>query len=192
MTRRISGHHGLRDDEPKGPCRVADRRLVNDLGGLLPQLIGSGDHLQMFELVPGTGLALPRKAGLLRFGMSESEAQWAVATLADVRETWTCQAGWAFTASYEGLGLYVSGDHVDRLGRSEFDRAGFAGVQLSRIESTPRGPSAVPVVLQDIDLFGYPAGEVLAVLGTPPHPTVRLAPAPSPTDYLPTVRLRAA
>ncbi|WP_329377710.1 hypothetical protein OG625_07980 [Streptomyces sp. NBC_01351] len=144
----------------------------------------------MFELLPGTGLALPHNAGVLRFGMSEREAQWAVATLADVRETWVCQAGWAFTACHEGLELLAYGDSRDRLGRAEHERDGLAAVQLRRCGSTPTGPSAVPVVLQDVDLFGYPATEVLAVL-TNPHPTVSLPPAQPPAAYLPTVRLSA-
>ncbi|GAA2744186.1 hypothetical protein [Kitasatospora cinereorecta] len=147
----------------------------------------------MFELLPGTGLALPYGAGVLRFGMTEREAQWAVATLADVRESWVCQAGWAFTARYQGLELHFSGDHTDRLGRPEFHRDGFAGVQLRRCDPAPTEPSAVPVVLQGIDLFGYPAAEVLAALGPDPHPAVRLPPAgsPSPDGYLPSVWLSA-
>ncbi|GAA2787295.1 hypothetical protein [Kitasatospora aburaviensis] len=145
----------------------------------------------MFELLPGTGLALPRQAGVLHFGMPERQAQWAVATLADVRGTWVCQAGWAFTACYEGLELFASGDHTDRLGRADHDRHGFAAVELRRCEAVPGGPSAVPVVLRDVDLFGYPAGEVLAALVQDPHPAVRLAPAPSPAGYLPAVLLSA-
>lgn len=142
----------------------------------------------MFELLPGTGLALPHEAGVLRFGMSEREAQWAVATLADVRETWVCQAGWAFTAAYEGLELLAYGDCHDRHDHNERDPEGLAAVELRRCGSTPTGPSATAVVLQDIDLFGYPATEVLAVLSHP-HPTVRLAPVHSPTAYLSAVWL---
>ncbi|MGK5728124.1 hypothetical protein [Streptomyces sp. URMC 124] len=145
----------------------------------------------MFELLPGIGLALPHSAGVLRFGMSERETQWAVATLADVRETWVCQTGWAFTACYDGLELLAYGDCTDRQGRIGLDRDGFAGVHLRRCGSTPTGPSAVPVVLRDIDLFGYPAAEVLAALDPSPHPTVRLPPIQSPTGYLPTVSFSA-
>ncbi|MEV0415558.1 hypothetical protein AB0I68_33510 [Streptomyces sp. NPDC050448] len=143
----------------------------------------------MFDLLPGTGLALPRRAGVLRFGMSERESQWAVATLADVRETWVCQSGWAFTARYEGVDLLAYGDCTDRLGRTDHDRHGLAAVHLRRYESRPTGPSAVSVVFRDVDLFGYPAAEVLAALEPGPHPGVSLPPAPSPTGYLPEVRL---
>lgn len=153
----------------------------------------------MFELLPGTGVALPRGAGVLRFGMSEREAQWAVATLADVRETWICQTEWSFTARYEGVELLVYGDHEDRMrheGQDRHDGAGLAAVHLDRSGPAPTGPSAVPVVLRGIDVFGYPAAEVLDALGAPegtPHPAVRLTlPDDSPTTgYLPSVRLSA-
>ncbi|MEU8513899.1 hypothetical protein AB0C76_20260 [Kitasatospora sp. NPDC048722] len=133
----------------------------------------------MFELLPSTGLVLPHGAGVLRFGMSERDAQWAVATLADVREYWACQAGWAFSARYEGLELLVFGDVVDRLGRTERDVDGLASVRVLRHDRAPTGPSAVPVVLQDVDLFGYPAAEVLAALETDRHPAVRFRSAPT-------------
>ncbi|MDH6542954.1 hypothetical protein [Streptomyces sp. SPB4] len=143
----------------------------------------------MFDVLPGTGLVLPHRAGVLRFGMSEQESQWAVSTLADVRETWICQTGWAFTASYEGLELLVYGDTTDRLGRTDRDRHGLAAVHLHRYEERPTGPSAVPLVLHDVDLFGYPATEVLAALEPGPHIGVRLPPGQAPGSYLAEVRL---
>ncbi|PWK70108.1 hypothetical protein BCL76_10558 [Streptomyces sp. CG 926] len=145
-----------------------------------------------FEVLPGTGLALPRGAGVLRFGGSEREARWAVATVADVRGTWVCGTGWAFTARYEGLDLLAYGDCPDRLGRAGHDRHGLAAVHLRRYGSEPTGPAAVPVVLRDVDLFGYPAAEVLEALGPGPYPGVTLPRAASPTGhYLPEVRLAA-
>ncbi|MEE1783636.1 hypothetical protein PUR71_12065 [Streptomyces sp. SP17BM10] len=134
----------------------------------------------MFELLPETGLVLPRGAGVLRFGMSEREAQWAAATLADVHEYWVCQVGWAFSARYEGLEVLAYGDVVDRYGRTELDVQGLASVCVLRHDSSPTGPSAVPVVLGDVDLFGYPAAEVLAALEPDgPHPAVVLRSAPT-------------
>ncbi|MFF4267447.1 hypothetical protein ACFY7Y_38140 [Streptomyces virginiae] len=145
-----------------------------------------------FEVLPGTGLALPRGAGVLRFGGSERQARWAVATLADVRGAWVCGTGWAFTARYEGLELLAYGDCPDRLGRTGHDRHGLAAVSLGRHEAEPTGPSAVPVVLRGVDLFGYPAAEVLEALGPGPHPGVTLPRPGSPTaPYLPEVRLTA-
>ncbi|MFF7081736.1 hypothetical protein [Streptomyces lavendulae] len=143
----------------------------------------------MFNVLPGTGLSLPHRAGVLRFGMSEQESQWAISTLADVRETWICQTGWAFTARYEGLELLAYGDTTDRLGRTDRDRHGLAAVHLHRYEARPSGPSAVPVVLHDVDVFGYPAAEVLAALKPGPHVGVRLPSGLAPDSYLAEVRL---
>ncbi|MFF0741876.1 hypothetical protein ACFYVL_15880 [Streptomyces sp. NPDC004111] len=67
--------------------------------------------VQVFGILPGRGLVLPRGAGTLAFGMSERAAQWAVATLADVRASWVCGLPWSFGAVYEGLELLVGGDH---------------------------------------------------------------------------------
>ncbi|MFJ4321275.1 hypothetical protein ACIP46_39310 [Streptomyces lavendulae] len=143
----------------------------------------------MFDVLPGVGLVLPHRAGVLRFGMSEQESQWAVSTLADVRETWICQTGWAFTARYEDLELLAYGDTTDRLGRTDRDRHGLTAVHLHRYEARPTGPSVVPVVLHDVDLFGYPAAEVLATLEPGPHIGVRLPPGHAPGSYLAEVRL---
>ncbi|WP_329500603.1 hypothetical protein [Kitasatospora herbaricolor] len=137
----------------------------------------------MFELLPGTGLVLPRQAGVLKFGMTEQAAQWVVASLADVRETWVCQAGWAFTAACDGVELLAYGDCADREGRTERDRSGLAAVALLRGRHDPTGPSAVPVVLDGIDIFGYPVAEVLEVLAPADYLGVRF-PAVSPGTYL--------
>ncbi|MER7518340.1 hypothetical protein [Streptomyces sp. NPDC126499] len=151
----------------------------------------------MFEVLPGVGLVLPRGAGVLRFGMPEREAQWAVATLADVRGTWVCGAGWSFSASYEGLELLVCGDTADRWGRAEHTVSGLATVRLGRYGGAATEPSAVPVTLRDVDVFGHPAREVLDVLTSDPHPTVSLPHAPAhahahaPAGYLTEIRLSA-
>lgn len=142
---------------------------------------------RMFELLPGLGLVLPHQAGVLRFGMSERAAQWVVASLADVRETWVCQAGWAFTAVCDDVELCAFGDYVDRMGCAERDRSGLATVVLRRSEyDTLTGPSTLPVVLDGIDVFGYPATEVRDVLAPADYPDVRL-PAASRGTYLPEV-----
>jgi len=140
----------------------------------------------MFELLPGSGLVLPHQVGVLSFGMSERAAQWAVSGLADVRGSWVCQADWAFTAEWDGLELLAFGDCADRESRPERDRRGLAAVVLRRSRYALNGPSIVPVVLGGIDIFGYPAAEVLDALVPADYPGVRL-PARSSGSYLPEV-----
>ncbi|MGW6684463.1 hypothetical protein ACWGBO_32030 [[Kitasatospora] papulosa] len=48
--------------------------------------------------------------------MDERTAQWAVATVADVRDGWVCGARWAFSAQYRGLTLDAYGDTTGRIG----------------------------------------------------------------------------
>jgi hypothetical protein len=108
----------------------------------------------MFTLLPLTGVELPRGAGTLKFGMSEREAQWSVATLADVREGWVCGWGWTFEAGYGDLTICVSGGGLPGdpgLAEIGFERQG---------DPVQAAPGDVPVVWNDIDLFGYPISEV--------------------------------
>lgn len=128
----------------------------------------------MFELLPEVGLRLPDRAGTLRLGMDERAAQWAVATVADVRDGWVCGASWAFSARYRGLMLNVYGDTTGRRSRHQ-ETPGLAGIGLSRDPFTLTGPSACPVVLWSIDLFGYPTAEVSDALGEGLPPTLRLS-----------------
>ncbi|MGW6316425.1 hypothetical protein [Streptomyces sp. NPDC055099] len=128
----------------------------------------------MFELLPEVGLRLPGGVGILRFGMDERAAQWAVATVADVRDGWVCGARWAFSAQYQGLTLEAYGDTTDRHGRHQ-ETAGVARIGLTRDALTLTAPSACPVVLRGIDLFGYPAAEVSYALGDGLPPTLRVS-----------------
>ncbi|MFD6276010.1 hypothetical protein ACFWFI_10635 [Streptomyces sp. NPDC060209] len=128
----------------------------------------------MFELLPEVGLRLPGCAGTLRFGMDERTAQWAVATVADVRDGWVCGARWAFSAQYRGLTLDAYGDTTDRRGWHQ-DTPGLAGISLTRDPFTLTGPSACPVDLRGINLFGYPAAEVSDALGDSLPPMLRLS-----------------
>ncbi|MFD7613844.1 hypothetical protein [Streptomyces sp. NPDC059828] len=123
---------------------------------------------EQFELLPGEGVVMPRDAGVLRFGMSEREAQWVVAALCDVRETWVCGARWAFGAVLHDIGLLVCGAIEGPLrGRAE-------SILFERLGVRPERPSGVPVVLDGVDLFGYPGEEVAEALGASVVPGVRL------------------
>ncbi|MFD9833223.1 hypothetical protein [[Kitasatospora] papulosa] len=128
----------------------------------------------MFELLTDIGLQLPGCAGTLRFGMDERTAQWAVATVADVRDGWVCGARWAFSAQYRGLTLDAYGDTTGRSGGHQ-DVAGLAGIGLSRDPLTLAGPAACAVVLRGIDLFGYPTAEVSDAFSDSLPPTLRLS-----------------
>ncbi|MFJ8885137.1 hypothetical protein ACIRJR_17255 [Streptomyces sp. NPDC102402] len=141
----------------------------------------------MFELLPEVGLRLPGGAGTLRLGMDERTAQWAVATVADVRDGWVCGARWAFGAQYRGLTLEAYGDTADRRGRYQ-DTRGLAGISLTRDPFTLTGPSACPVVLRGVNLFGHPAAEVSDALGDSLPPMLRLG---GDGPFLATVSLRA-
>ncbi|MGI5230757.1 hypothetical protein [Actinoallomurus sp. CA-142502] len=136
----------------------------------------------MFTLLPGVGVELPHGAGTLRFGMSEHDAQWAVSTLADVRESWVCGAAWAFGAAYGDLVLGVLGG--PRRG------AGLAEVSFERPGGMADVAGRVPVVWADVDLFGYPLAEVETAL---PRSRPAYAPAPGRTagPYVTHVRLAA-
>ncbi|MEU6765732.1 hypothetical protein ABZ916_24840 [Streptomyces sp. NPDC046853] len=127
----------------------------------------------MFELLPEVGMRLPGGAGILRFGMGERAAQWAVATIADVRDGWVCGARWAFSAQYQSLTLDIYGDTAGR--GSHQDTPGLAGIGLTRDPFTLTGPSACPVALRGIDLFGYPTAEVSDALNEGLPPTLRLS-----------------
>ncbi|MEV2254443.1 hypothetical protein AB0I94_28320 [Streptomyces sp. NPDC050147] len=142
----------------------------------------------MFELLPEVGLRLPGCAGTLRFGMDERAAQWAVATVADVREGWVCGADWAFSAHYQGLTLDAYGDATDRRGLHQ-NTPGLSGIGLTRDPFTLTGPSACPVVLCGVDLFGYPPAEVSDALSGNLPPTLKLS---GEGLYLTAVSLHAA
>ncbi|MET9593068.1 hypothetical protein ABZY45_19245 [Streptomyces sp. NPDC006516] len=141
----------------------------------------------MLEFLPEVGLRLPGCAGTLRFGMDERTARWAVATVADVRDGWVCGARWAFSAQYRGLTFEAYGDITDRRGRHH-DTPGLAGIGLTRDPFTLDGPSACPVVLHGIDLFGYPTTEVSDALGDSLPPAFRLS---GDGPYLTAVSVRA-
>jgi hypothetical protein len=117
----------------------------------------------MFTLHPGVGVELPHQAGMLRFGMSEQQAQWSLSTLADVREAWVCAreatgVPWAFFAEYRGLTLIA-------FGGAREDFPGLTDVWFTREDDPcPTDPAGTSVVYQDVDLFGYPIPEVEAAL----------------------------
>lgn len=94
----------------------------------------------VFQLLPGTGVLLPHRAGTLRFGMSEHTARWALSTICDIRTQSVCGAAWAFSGDYLGLTIDVlgapEGNHAQRLGYVELGR--------SPCDSSGRSPKGLP------------------------------------------------
>jgi hypothetical protein len=106
----------------------------------------------VLTLLPGHGVALPWAGRSLRFGMTLAEVRGSVEPYADLGDTFVCGAGWARKFALDGVRVCVFADRPD----------GLAGVSASR---TPDGAAtAVPVGLDDIDLFGWPAAEVIDAL----------------------------
>ncbi|GAA0656283.1 hypothetical protein GCM10010193_03480 [Kitasatospora atroaurantiaca] len=154
----------------------------------------------MFELLPGVGVVLPDGAGTLRFGMDGDTTRETLARLGQVRVEGALDEAWTCTVQWGDLELTAGADGIDRSDPL------LANVVLSRAWHPRRptvgrgtrppawhGPAGVPVILDDIDLFGYPAAEVLEVLevlGDGRYPELRLQPA-APGGYLPAVSFRA-
>jgi hypothetical protein len=61
---------------------------------------------------------------------------------------------------------------------------GLRGVTVACHTAAPSGPSAVPVVLDGVGLFGYPEAEILGLFGATPCPGLLLRPAAPGGNYL--------
>ncbi|MFJ5228685.1 hypothetical protein ACIQBJ_02185 [Kitasatospora sp. NPDC088391] len=114
----------------------------------------------MFELLTGVGVVLPGGAGVLRFGSDPVAAAAVLGALGAGRSA--LRARW---------GEVVLTAHTDGELR-------LCSVVLTRDEGSGDAPGGTPVVLDGIDLFGYPAAEVRAALG--PRPGLELRPADGP------------
>lgn len=137
-------------------------------------------------MLPGTGLALPPNAGVLRFGMSEQAAQWVASTLENVRP-WEPMRGvrWMFSFVHGGV-------QVTAYACTACTEQTLGHLVVERCERVPDGPADVPVVVGDIDLFGYPIHELIEVL-EPAERKLLLSATLNPrsTHYLAAVRLDA-
>jgi hypothetical protein len=103
-------------------------------------------------LLPGRGVDLPWPGRSLRFGMTLDEARGAVEPYADLRDTFVCGAAWAEEFAVDGVRVGLFADETGAL----------VGVSASR--TSGRAASRVPVGLDDIDLFGWPADVVVEAL----------------------------
>ncbi|KQV21782.1 MULTISPECIES: hypothetical protein [unclassified Kitasatospora] len=135
----------------------------------------------MFELLPAIGIRLPDGAGVLRFGLDGAATREVLAGLGAVREDEA--AAWAYSVRWGDVELSArAGTAPD----SPLDSV----VLRRHLRPHWYGPADVAVVLDDVDLFGYPAVEVLAALG-PDRPSGLSFRPTRPGGYLPAVTLRA-
>lgn len=143
------------------------------------------DDQYVFELLPGTGVLLPHGAGTLHFGTAAATVREALACIGTVRSDGTTDAAWTHAVRWGDLALTArTGTGGPALEAVVLARAGHG------LRGEAYGPAGVPVVLDGVDLFGYPAAEVLEALGADPYPELVLQPA-EPGGYLPAVTLLA-
>ncbi|MGW7070516.1 hypothetical protein ACWGII_34320 [Streptomyces sp. NPDC054855] len=133
----------------------------------------------MLELLREVGVELPGGAGLLKFGMTPGEVLELLppdkvthhrqcmgltldqyTELRHAHDAWLggllFEPEWNFDAELDGVVLGFGGGGpgvTDRLARVEI-----------QARARPDRPEATPVAWDDIDLFGYPAAEIVAVL----------------------------
>ncbi|MEU1288178.1 hypothetical protein [Kitasatospora sp. NPDC005856] len=117
----------------------------------------------MFELLPGLGVRLPGAAGTLRFGAHERATAQALATLGPLLPRPVPGTPWSRTARWADIEVTAAAEEPDG-DTAEPGKPLLQSVELSRSPSASHTPSTTPVVLADIDLFGYPATEVLEAL----------------------------
>ncbi|MEW2413296.1 hypothetical protein AB0953_06185 [Streptomyces sp. NPDC046866] len=127
----------------------------------------------MFELLPGVGVRLPGGAGVLGFGAGTDEVREVLGRLGAVRAA--AGGAWAYRVRWGGVEVTA--------------RPG-GGAGLEAVTLAARDAPVAPVALGDLDLFGYPAAEVVEALGEGPYPGLRLGSA-DPARPLPSVTLRA-
>jgi hypothetical protein len=104
------------------------------------------------NLVPGYGARLSPPWPPLPFGLAADDVRHALAERGPVSDTFVCGAAWALGCSVPGLSITLS--------------AGWSGEGLEIIAVSRRSPAADawPVAVFDVDVFGWPAGEVVEYL----------------------------
>jgi hypothetical protein len=98
------------------------------------------------------GVELPWAGRSLWFGMTLDEVRGSVEPYATAYDTFVCKTAWAKEFALDGIRVGVFAGDVDAL----------AGVSASRARD--HTDARVAVVLDDIDLFGWPVDEVFEAL----------------------------
>jgi hypothetical protein len=113
------------------------------------------------SLVPGYGARLSPPGPSLPFGLGEADVRHALAARGPVSDTFVCGAAWALAVTVPGLALTLSAGWSEHL-------------EIISVTRTAAG-EAWPVAVFDVDVFGWPAGEVVEYLSEQalPPPVVR-------------------
>jgi hypothetical protein len=102
------------------------------------------------SLVPGYGARLSPPGPDLPFGLPEGDVRHSLAGLGPVADTFVCGADWAVAVTVPGLTLTLS--------------AGWStGLEIISV-SLLKNEAAWPVAVFDVDVFGWPADEVVEYL----------------------------
>ena len=104
------------------------------------------------DLLPATGVRLPGPLPELVFGMSEQYARRVLAPHAAVSDAFVCGTDWAVGFDLPGCSITLSAS----------DGGGLSIISLSRRPVDERG--ACPVAFQGVDVFGWPAAEIIEAL----------------------------
>ncbi|MFD0345347.1 hypothetical protein ACFQ0M_03170 [Kitasatospora aburaviensis] len=67
----------------------------------------------MFELLPGVGVVLPGRAGVLRFGLDDRATGRALVALDDARAVPMLDATWTHTARHADVELTACSNEID-------------------------------------------------------------------------------
>jgi len=100
------------------------------------------------SLVPGYGARLSPPLPDLPFGLAADEVRRALAGHGPVSDTFVCGAAWAVATTVPGLSLTLSAGWS----------TGLEIISVTRVED------GWPVAVFDVDVFGWPADEVVEYL----------------------------
>jgi hypothetical protein len=104
------------------------------------------------DLLPATGVRLPGPLPELVFGMSEQYARRVLAPHAALSDAFVCGTDWAVGFDLPGCSITLSAS----------DGGGLSIISLSRRPVDER--VACPVAFQGVDVFGWPAAEIIEAL----------------------------
>lgn len=138
------------------------------------------------DLLPGHGIRPPAPLPELAFGLGKADVLRLLAPHGDalpdgLSETFVCGSAWSLGFALPGLGVTLCTPGADRFesGRPDPDRFGTVFVTLNPHDERP----PCPVGLYGVDVFGWPAHEVVEALRAaglalpnPDHGTVRHGP----------------